>query len=316
MSSLNVVFMGSPAPVLPTLEAVHRVCRSNGWSLVAAYAAPDRPSGRGRRGTPSPVSIRAAELGIPVLTPGRVTSEEEIGRFRELRPDLVVLAAYGFLLPAPFLFEPGHGAVNVHPSLLPRHRGAAPIAGAIVAGDDMTGTTLIVMDEGLDTGAILAQETVRLHGDERAPELTNRLFEIGARMLEDTLPQYIRGRIEAIPQRVDGGTLIKRMTKADGVINWEEPAHLIERKVRAFDPWPGVATTWHGQRLALRATEGAPSKSGLLPGLVCVTQGDVVVGTGAGSLRLLRVQIEGRPSAEIGEFLRGHAAFTGAKLPS
>ena len=286
-----------------------------GWAVVAAYTAPDAPKGRGRRPTPSPVRVRAEELGIPVMTPRRLTTDEEQARFREIDADLVVLAAYGLLLPGPFLFGPRHGAVNIHPSLLPRHRGAAPVAGGILAGDEQSGTSLIVMDEGLDTGPLLAQRSVALAGDERTSELTDRLFILGAAMLEERLPEYVEGRLTPSPQPSEGVTLTKRMAKADGDVDWTESALAIERKVRAYDPWPGTSTSWEGRRLAL--VEAALAQGpGLGPGEVGSVGGETLVGTGEGALRLLRVKLEGRPETGVDEFVRGHGAFLGARLPS
>ena len=286
-----------------------------GWAVVAAYTAPDAPKGRGRRPTPSPVRVRAEELGIPVMTPRRLTTDEEQARFREIDADLVVLAAYGLLLPGPFLFGPRHGAVNIHPSQLPRHRGAAPVAGAILAGDEQSGTSLIVMDEGLDTGPLLAQRSVALAGDERTSELTDRLFTLGAAMLEEMLPEYVEGRLTPSPQPSEGVTLTKRMAKADGDIDWTESALAIERKARAYDPWPGTSTSWEGRRLAV--IEAALAKGpGLAPGEVGSVGGETLVGTGGGALRLLRVKLEGRPETGVDEFVRGHGAFLGARLPS
>ena len=307
--------MGSPATAAPVLDAVHRTATRQGWSVVAAYTAPDAPKGRGRKLTPSPVRVRAEELGIPVMTPQRLTTDEEQARFRGLDADLVVLAAYGLLLPAPFLFGPRHGAVNIHPSLLPRHRGAAPVAGAILAGDERSGTSLILMDEGLDTGPLLAQRSVELSGDERTSELTDRLFALGAAMLEEMLPEYVEGRLAPSPQPGEGVTLTKRMAKADGDIDWTESALAIERKVRAYDPWPGTSTSWGGRRLSV--VEAALAQGpGLAPGEVGSVGGETLVGTGEGALRLLRVKLEGRPETGVDEFLRGHGAFLGARLPS
>ncbi len=286
-----------------------------GWAVVAAYTAPDAPKGRGRRPTPSPVRVRAEELGIPVMTPRRLTTDEEQARFREIDADLVVLAAYGLLLPGPFLFGPRHGAVNIHPSQLPRHRGAAPVAGAILAGDEQSGTSLIVMDEGLDTGPLLAQRSVALAGDERTSELTDRLFTLGAAMLEEMLPAYVEGRLAPTPQPGEGVTLTTRMAKADGDIAWTESALAIERKVRAYDPWPGTSTSWERRRLAV--IEAALAQGpGLAPGEVGSVGGETLVGTGEGALRLLRVKLEGRPETGVDEFVRGHEAFLGARLPS
>lgn len=315
MAALTVVFMGTPSPVLPVLDAVHRTAGRNGWAVAAVYTAPDRPSGRGRTLSPSPVGPRAAELGIPVRTPARLDGAEQAA-FRELGADLVVLAAYGLLLPAPFLDGPRHGAVNVHPSLLPKHRGAAPVAGAILAGDRETGTSLIVMDEGLDTGPLLAQERVPLDGTERTPQLTSRLFDLGAAMLERLLPEYIAGWAAASPQPEEGASLTRRMSKADGEIDWADAAVCIERKVRAYDPWPGAATSWEGRRVTVVDAALAEGVPGLAPGEVSVMGGEVTVGAGEGALRLLRVKLEGRPEADAAAFVRGHAGFRTARLPS
>ena len=311
---LRIVFMGSPEPAAALLTATVRIADANGWEVAAAYAAPDKPEGRGRRLTPSPVRRRAEELGIPTLTPAKLTPLEEIERFRARRADLVVLAAYGLLLPPPFLFEPRFGAVNVHPSLLPRHRGASPVAAAILAGDAETGATLMAMDEGLDTGPMLAQRSIALSGGERTPELTTRLFALGAEMLEETLPRYVAGEVAPSPQPQEGATYAPRLTKADGEIVWDEPAALIERKTRAYDPWPGTATRWEGWRLAVTAASAAPNAGGLEPGRTRRDGDGVLVGTGEGALRLLRVKPEGGAEMPIDDFLRGRPSFADARL--
>ncbi len=307
--------MGTPEPAVAVLDAVRRVARRMGWSVAAVYTSPDRPRGRGRRLAPSPVRVYADENHIPALTPERLMSPEEQERFRALGADLVVLAAYGLLLPAPFLFEPGSGAVNVHPSLLPRHRGAAPVAGAILAGDQETGTSLMVMDEGLDTGPVIAQRRAPLTGNERTPELTRRLFALGAEMLEEALPAYVEGGIAPTPQPSGGATLTKRLAKADGEIDWSEPAELIVRKVRAYALWPGTATTWEGRRLAI-VDAALAGESGLAPGRTASVDGQTLVGTGDGAVRLLSVKYEGRAETGVNEFVRGRGAFIGALLPS
>ena len=314
MEPLRIVFMGSPEPAAAVLAATVRIAAANGWTVVAAYAAPDKPEGRGRRLASAPVRRRAEELDVPTLTPTKLTAPEEIERFRALRPDLVVLAAYGLLLPPPFLFEPRFGAVNVHPSLLPRHRGASPVAAAILAGDAETGVTLMTMDEGLDTGPTLARRSVELSGDERTPELTERLFALGAEMLEETLPRYVAGEVAPAPQPLEGATYAPRLTKADGEIVWMEPAVLIERKTRAYDPWPGAATRWMGRRLAVTAASTAPNGGGLEPGQTRLDGDGVLVGTGEGALRLLRVKPEGGAEMPIADFLRGRPAFAATRL--
>lgn len=314
MEPVRIVFMGSPQSVVGVLDATVRLAAANGWTVAAAYTAPDRPEGRGRRMAAAPVRRRAEELGIPVLTPHRLTLPEEQERFRELRADLVVLAAYGLLLPPPFLFEPRHGAVNVHPSLLPRHRGAAPVPAAILAGDAETGVTLMTMDEGLDTGPLLAARNVPLRGDERTPALTGQLFALGGELLTYVLPRYVAGEVAPKPQPEEGVTYAPRLTKADALIDWREPADLIERKVRAYDPWPGTATVWEHSRLTVTEAEVAPGAAGLAPGEVWTRGEDVLVGTGSEALRLLRVKPEGRTEMGVPEFLRGRPAFAQARL--
>ena len=316
MEPVRIVFMGSPQPAVAVLDATVEIAAASGWSVVAAYTAPDKPAGRGRHLLPSPVRKRAEELGIPVLTPQHLTRPEEQEQFRELRAELVVLAAYGLLLPPPFLFEPAHGAVNVHPSLLPRHRGAAPVAAAILAGDTETGVTLMTMNEGLDTGPLLATRTVSLNGYERTPALTEQLFALSGEMLAEVLPRYVAGEVVPVPQPDEGATYTPRMTKADALVDWREPALLIERKVRAYDPWPGTAAVWEGRRLAI-TDAGVDSETGNLAAGEVRTQGDaVLVGTGRGALRLLRVKMEGRPEMAVVDFLRGHPAFAQARLGS
>lgn len=316
MEPVRIVFMGSPQPAVGVLDATAGVAAANGWSIVAAYTAPDKPAGRGRRMLPSPVRRRTEQLGIPVLTPKRLTLPEEQERFRSLRPDLVVLAAYGLLLPAPFLFEPAHGAVNVHPSLLPRHRGATPVAAAILEGDTETGVTVMKMDEGLDTGPTLARWSIPLLGGERTATLTDRLFEVGGELIAEVLPGYVAGEVVPAPQPGEGVTYAPRMTKADGLIDWREPAALIERKVRAYDPWPGTATVWDGKRLAIVEAQLDSAEEDLAAGEVRMRGDAVLVGTGQGALRLVRLKMEGRPEVGIAEFLRGRPAFASARLAS
>jgi methionyl-tRNA formyltransferase len=318
MASLRIVFMGSPEFVVPILHSTERVAPELDGEIVAVYTAPDRPAGRGRKLLASPIKEYAQTRGINVLTPARVTNDEEKARFAELGADLVVLAAYGLLLPAPFLFGPQHGAVNVHPSLLPRHRGASPVAGAILAGDAATGTTIMKMDEGLDTGAVLAMEEIPLAGTERAPALTEALFALGARMLSEILPAYVAGELVPIPQAADGVTIIKRFTKEDGRLDWALPAIDLERRTRAFYPWPGTATTYCGERLEVLSATVVESSEGVVsvPGAVIGQGQDVAVVTGEGLLVLHQVKPAGRKPMAVADFVRGHPDFVGATLPS
>ena len=313
MNPVRVVFMGTPEIAVPVLEAVLGL--GSRWPVVGVYAAPDRPAGRGREVRSAPVKAFAEKRGLGVLSPTRLGAPEEVERFEALRADLVVLAAYGLLLPKPFLDGPRFGAVNVHPSLLPRHRGAAPVAATILAGDEATGASVIVMDEGLDTGPLLARsEPVVLDGTERTPGLTARLFALGAELLTDVLPRYVAGDAVPQPQVAEGATLVKRLSKADGDLDWSQPASQLERQVRAYDPWPGSATTWRGQRLEVLDAGVAPG--GGTPGTVVELDGAVGVGTGDGLLVLRSVRLAGRPATTAEEFVRGHRELVGATLPS
>ncbi len=312
MEAPRVVFMGTPDFALPIADVVLHL----GYPIVAVYTAPDRPVGRGMKVRPTPVKEWATSHGLPVYTPAKLSLDEERERFLDLDADLVVLAAYGLLLPKTFLFAPAHGAVNVHPSLLPRHRGAAPVAAAILAGDRVTGTSIMVMDQGLDTGPVLARREVPLQGDERTPALTDRLFRVGADLLTECLPGYVLGQIAPEPQPDEGVSVTKRFTRADGEFDWSAPAAELERRVRAFDPWPGTFTTWNGRRLEVVEAAVAPSERGLEAGTVVRSDDGAGVVTGEGLLLLLQVKLEGRVETPIQDFLRGHGAFVGARLPS
>ena len=299
--------------MLPVLREVQQL----GWELAGVYTAPDQPAGRGRKLEPTPVKRFAVEVGLRVYTPDTLRSDGAVAQLSELKPDLVVLAAYGKLLPGPFLAVPRWGCVNVHPSLLPRHRGATPGASAILDGDEVTGVTLFLMDEGLDTGPVLAQRKTPLGPSERTPELTARLFALGAELLKEALPVYVAGGRTPAPQGEAGATASRRLTKEDGEMVWTKPATQLEREVRAYFPWPGSATTWNGKRV--QVLEAAVEQEGdqAAPGTV-VTLGAAGVGvvTGEGVLSLRQVRLEGKPAMGASDFLRGNHGFLGARLPS
>jgi methionyl-tRNA formyltransferase len=327
MGDMRIVFMGTPNVVVPILQATERIATNLDADIVAVYTGPDRPAGRGRKLTASPVKEYALTRGYDVLTPARVTNEDEIARFETIGADLVILAAYGLLLPAPFLFGPTHGTVNVHPSLLPTHRGASPVAGALLAGDRITGTTIITMDEGLDTGPVLAMEEIALDGTERTPELTERLFALGARLLESAVPAYVRAQLRPRPQTAEGASVIRRFKKSDSDLDFSRPAAELERRVRALDPWPGTATTWRGERLDVLAASvlgesnaaGASDVvggSGATPGTAVTIGNDIAIATGEGLLLLERVRPAGKNAMAARDFVRTRAEFVGAVLPS
>ena len=301
--------MGTPAAVLPVLRAIEAL----GWPVVGVYTAPDRPAGRGRALEQSPVKRYALERGLKAYAPEATQDPDMTASLRAQRPDLVVLAAYGKILPGEFLRVAPLGALNVHPSLLPRFRGAIPVQATILAGGTEAGATLFVMDEGIDTGPIIARRAIPLRGDERAPALTARLFELSAELALEALPAYVRGDIVPQPQP-PGEAALRRLTKEAGAIDWSKSASEIERQTRAYDPWPGAYTSWQGRKLDV--LEARTVSGSAPPGAVEASGAGAAVGTGQGLLLPLRVKPEGRAAMSVEEFVRGHRAFVGARLPN
>jgi len=308
----RAVFMGSPefaVPVLRALAAEHDV--------ILVVTQPDRPAGRGRALRPPPAKLAALELGIPVWQPQSLRHSESVERLQAASPDVIVVAAFGQLLPPSVLAIPRAGALNVHPSLLPRHRGASPVAAAILAGDSETGVTIMLLDEGTDTGPILAQERVPILPQEGRGELEARLAELGAALLIEALPQWLSGKLRPMPQDHAQATFTRPLKPEDGRIDWAQPAAQLERLCRAMDPWPGAFTTWEGRRLRIVRGAVCEGQAGLSPGQVFPIQGGgAAVATGEGALALLRVQLEGRPEMDAAAFVRGRPQFLSARLPS
>jgi len=312
LGAMRVVFMGTPEFALPTLKGLYE----GGYRLVGVFTRPDKPAGRGRQPTPSPVKELALRLGLPVYQPATLRRPAAVELLRSLKPDVVVVAAYGLLLPREVLEVPPHGCLNVHPSLLPRWRGPSPIPFAILAGDEFTGVTVILMDEGMDTGPILARsEPVPIGPEDTAATLTPKLADIGARLLLETLPRWAAGQIKPEPQDDSQATYSRLLKKEDGVIDWGRSAVEIWRQVRAFDPWPGAFTRWEGKLLKVLACRPLPDNSPEPPGTVVGLDAGAAVQTGNGLLKLERVQLEGRRPVGIEEFLRGYPRFIGSRLP-
>ena len=316
MQRLRVVFMGSPSPVVQIMRAVQEL----GFDLVAVYTTPDRPAGRGRRLEPTPVKRYAVAQGLPVYEPATLRSEAALAQFRSLSPDLVVLAAYGKLLPRPVLETPRWGCVNIHPSLLPRHRGASPVAFTILEGDAISGVTLMRMDEGLDTGPLIARRETPVLPTDTTPEMTERLFGLGVELLKDALPEYLAGTLVPRSQAAEGVTVTRRLAKEDGELDWGKTAVRLEREVRAYFPWPGSATLWRGKRLQVVGAGVAPDRPGQShPGTVVRVSDhprEVGVVTAEGVLVLRGVKLEGRPATKAAEFLQGYPEFLDSRLPS
>lgn len=314
----NLVFMGSPQFAVPILEALAR-----DHTILAVFTQPDKPAGRGQQLTAAPVKQWAAAHGIPAHQPQSFRKEPQaIDMLRELKPEVIAVAAYGLILPQAVLDVPPFGCLNVHGSILPRHRGAAPITSAILAGDAETGITIMKMDAGLDTGPMLsvARETIR--SDDTTASLSERLAHLGAQLMIDTLPKYLRGEIVPQPQPAEGATYSPKIDKADAQIDWRQPATEIERMVRAYIPWPGTQTLWNGQLVkirkagcdpigALRGMQEAGSKIGEV---VKLSDGSIGVVTGEGVLVLQEIQLAGRKALQAEDFVRGQPKFIGAVL--
>ena len=306
--------MGTPdfgVPVLRSLVA-------STYDVVAVYTRPDRPAGRGRQPMPSPVKRAAVEACIPVVEPLSLREEMSGPTLLDWRPDLVVVAAFAYLLPPAVLSAPRHGCLNVHPSLLPRYRGSSPVATALLNGDTETGVSIMLMDSGLDTGPVLSQGRVAIGDDDTTGSLTMLLAELGARLLLRTIDGWLEGRLEPRPQRADEATFSARITAGEGRLNWSLPAAVLGRQVRAYHPWPGSHTAWKGQRLKVHSAVALPMQHPQPPGTVIELPKPLSVGvvTGEGVLALRSIQLEGKREVAAEEFVRGHRDFLGAHLDS
>jgi methionyl-tRNA formyltransferase len=303
--------MGTPEFAVPTLT---RLLAEQ--TVVGVFTQPDRPAGRGRHLYAAPVKRVAQAAGVPVFQPGSLRKDPAaVARLADLAPDVVVVAAYGLLLPRSVLDLAPGGALNVHASLLPRWRGAAPAAWAILAGDAETGVTIMRLDEGLDTGPMLARRTTPIAADDTTGALSGRLAELGADLLAATLPRWLAGELPPLPQDDRLATRAPRLVKADGQLDWRAPAEALARRVRAMDPWPGAFGWLDGQPLKIHAATPIPAGAALEPcGTVVATAVGPAVVTGAGWLRLDRVQGPGGKPVTGADFARGHRGFVGAVL--
>ncbi len=309
---MSIVFMGTPEFATPTLR--HLVL--NDYQVTAVYTRPDRLAGRGRGLASSPVKRLAASLALPVVQPAGLKEADAVAELASFKPDVIVVAAFGQILPEAVLRLPRYGCLNIHPSLLPRHRGAAPVAAAILAGDSFTGVSIMLMDEGLDTGPVVSVAQVAISDRDSTGSLTLKLSLIAAHLLQDMLPDWVRGKIIPRPQDEAGATYSTTITKEDGAIDWHQPAVAIWRRVRAFHPWPGCYTKWRGKLLKIIEAEPLSQEADAVTGLVVALPGaGLGVSTGDGVLRLLAVQLEGKRVMTADEFLRGQRQFVGAVLP-
>lgn len=310
---IRIVFMGTPEFAVPIFKSLRS---AKEYEIVAVVTQPDRPVGRKQKLTPPAMKLAAQKHQIPVLQPERLRKPEATAEIKELNPDLIVVVAYGQIIPKTILDLPRFGAVNVHPSLLPKYRGASPIQATIANGDTVTGVTIMLLDEQLDHGPILADRAVAIAPTATGETLSERLAQTGATLLMETLPRYVKG--ELVPREQDHGaaTVVKQLTREDGRIDWSRSAIEIERVIRAHNPWPGSWTTWNELRLKIigvKVSNEAPTW--LKHGSVFQTSdGLLAVRCANGSIVLEILQSEGKKEMTAAEFLRGQPMFLGAKL--
>jgi len=308
---VKLVFMGTPSFAAASLRAL----LEHGHRVAAVFTQPDRPAGRGQVARSSAVKELAQERGLVVEQPEKLRDPAVVERLRALDPEAIVVAAYGKILPKPLLEVPVRGAINVHASLLPRYRGAAPIQRAILAGDTQTGITIMQMNERMDAGDILLQEVVPIHEDDTADTLGVRLSAVGARLLVDTLDALTRGDVVRREQDERAATLAPMVRKEEGAIDWRRGAAEIARSVRAFSPWPGAYTKLAGRSMKIHRATALVAAANAIPGTVLSADGDrFEIATGEGLLALLEVQLEGKRRLAAREFLAGNSVRSGDRL--
>jgi len=307
MPDLRVVFMGTAELACASLEAL---CRATGIDVVAVVTQPDKPKGRELKMQPTPVKAIAMKRDLPVHQPLKARAPEFVDQLRKLAPNLIVVAAYGQILPQVILDIPKFGCLNVHTSLLPKYRGAAPIQWALLSGDSETGVTIMKMDAGLDTGDILAETRTPIADTDNAQTLHDRLAKLGADLLVRTIPDYVAERIVARPQPPEGASYARKITKEDGRIDWSKPAREIWNQVRAFTPWPGAFTHLpaEGATKLLKIWDATMQEHAFKnPGEILETgKLGIVVACGEHALRILELQLEGGKRLSAQQFLAGH----------
>lgn len=304
--------MGTPDFSVGALKAL----AENGYEIAGVVTQPDKPRGRGKASSMTPVKEAALELGLTVYQPSRVREQSFMDTVRALNPDVIVVSAFGQIIPKALLELPRYGCVNIHASLLPKYRGAAPIQWAVMDGEPVSGVTIMQMDEGLDTGDMLAKTEVPLEPDETGGSLFDKLSRAGADLLIRTLPALEQGTLTPEKQPLESPTAYARMIrKEDGRIDWNLEAEAIERRIRGLNPWPSAYTELTGKILKIWRAEVLPKESGQTPGTVTEAgKGGFCVQTGKGVLRLLEVQLEGKKRMDAQAFLRGFHAVPGMKL--
>lgn len=310
---MKAVFMGTPEFSVPVLEGLERL----GLDVVAVYTRPDRPKGRGLGMEAPPVKRWARKREFKVVQPPSLRSPDAQKELAALHPEVIVVAAYGQILPQEVLRIPAKGCVNVHPSLLPLYRGTAPVVTALLEGAEVTGVTLMLMDEGMDTGPVLARRQERVRPGDTTETLTRRLFLLGAELVVETLPRWLVGEVVPEPQDETRATVTRLVRRKDGEADWTLPAYQLERRVRAYTPWPGLYTHWKGRRLKVLQATVVPGE-GEVGLVVPLRQPEAACGvvTGQAILGLNTLLVEGRRPVSSRDFVRGYRDFIGSRLPS
>lgn len=318
---LRIIYMGTPQFAVPTLEALIQHSKPGallpeGYEIVTVITRPDKPAGRGRGIVYSPVKQAAVEHDLPVWQPGSFKKAENSEALAAYKADLYIVAAFGQILPQNVLDQPRYGTLNVHASLLPKYRGADPIAECILQGDAESGVSIMLLDAGIDTGPVLLRRTLTLAEDETTGTLTPRLADLGAEALLEALPLWIQEKITPEPQDEEHATHTHMLKKEDGRIQWERSAGAISRQVRAYQPWPSAYTTWKGKLLKIltaRPLDRQPATA-VAPGTALVRehagQKVLVVATSSGLLQVQRLQLEGKKAMTTEEFLRGYSQIS------
>ena len=314
MAALTVIFMGTAELSCASLSAL---LGDDRFRVAAVVTQPDKPKGRNLAAQPSPVKVVALAAGLPVLQPARARDEQFPAQLQAFQPDLIVVVAYGQILPQSILSLPKHGCVNVHTSLLPKYRGAAPIQWAIANGETETGVTIMKMDAGLDTGDVLSQQRTPIAPEDNSATLHHRLAQMGAELLVPTLADYVSGKILPVPQPAEGSSYTAKIKKEDGQIVWHQTAEQIWNRFRAFTPWPGAFTHWRtdSKTLLLKIWRAEVVERVGPPGEILQADKEgIVVGCGQNALRILELQREGGRCLPARDFLAGNPLRAGEKL--
>ena len=308
---MRIVFMGTPDFSVPALEALVK----GGHQVIAAVTQPDKPKGRGKAVLMTPVKEKALEMGIPVYQPVKVREPEFVKTLADLAPDVIVVVAFGQILPKSILEIPRYGCVNIHASLLPKYRGAAPIQLAVIDGEKETGVTTMFMNEGLDTGDMLEKEVVPLDPKETGGSLHDKLSAVGGRLILSTLKGLEDGTLKGTPQTDEGSCYAKMLKKSLGDIDWTMDGAAIERLIRGLNPWPSAYTSLHGKTLKIWDADVTDREYGVEPGTVAeVSKDQLIIQTGKGSLSVRSLQLEGKKRMDIQDFLRGYSLEKGTVL--